>query len=96
MINCKKVSFSGHAVQRMYERAISKSQVMLVVESGNIIAEYPNDTPYPSYLLNGIADNKPLHLVIAVDNSDGSCYIVTVYIPESSQWTDNYQSRRKK
>jgi hypothetical protein len=78
----------------MYEREISKSQVMSVVESGNIIAEYPNDTPYPSYLLNGIVDNRHLHLVVAVDNSNNSCYIVTVYIPDPNQWTDNYQARR--
>jgi hypothetical protein len=96
MINCKKVSFSGHAVQRMYERAISKSQVLLVIKSGNIIADYPDDSPYPSYLLNGIANSRHLHLVIAVDNSDSSCYIVTVYIPDPAQWTNNYQSRRKK
>ena len=94
MIKCQKVSFSGHAVQRMYERQISKLQVMSVVESGTIIAEYPNDTPYPSYLLNGITGNRPLHLVVAVDDSEGSCYIVTVYVPDPTQWTDNYQSRR--
>ncbi|MCK5232415.1 MAG: DUF4258 domain-containing protein [Desulfobulbaceae bacterium] len=94
MIKCKKISFSGHAVQRMYERRISKFQVMSVVESGAIIAEYPDDTPYPSYLLNGIADNKPLHLVVALDNSNSSCYIVTVYIPDPAQWTNNYQTRR--
>ena len=94
MIKCQKISFSGHAVQRMYEREISKFQVMSVLESGTVIAEYPDDTPYPSYLVNGTADTKPLHIVVAVDNSDSSCYIVTVYIPDPTQWTDNYQSRR--
>jgi len=94
MIKCQKISFSGHAVQRMYERGISKFQVMSVLESGTVIAEYPDDAPYPSYLVNGIADTKPLHIIVAVDNSDSSCYIVTVYIPDPTQWTDNYQSRR--
>jgi hypothetical protein len=78
----------------MYERQISKAQVMSVVHSGTIIAEYPNDSPYPSYLLSGTAENRPLHLVVAVDESASSCYIVTVYVPDPNQWTDNYQSRR--
>ena len=96
MIHCKKVSFSGHAVQRMYEREITKSQVLFVIETGSIIAQYPDDSPYPSCLLNGNADSRPLHLVVAVDNSDSSCYIITAYIPDPFQWTDNYQSRREK
>ncbi len=79
----------------MYEREISKSQVISVIETGTIITEYPNDTPYPSYLLNGVADKKHLHLVIAVDHSSSNCYIVTVYIPNSAQWTDNHQTRKK-
>ncbi len=50
-MHCKTLIFSGHAVTRMFERAITRDQVRSVVEAGEIIASYPDDIPYPSYLV---------------------------------------------
>ena len=43
--------FTKHALQRMYERSIFEEDVESVIIHGEIIKEYPNDTPYPSYLV---------------------------------------------
>jgi hypothetical protein len=45
---CKKITYRLHAVQRMFERAISAEEVRWVLETGEAIEEYHDDTPYPS------------------------------------------------
>lgn len=48
--------FRVHAIQRMFQRGISKDDVRSVLESGRLIEEYPDDHPYPSRLaLVGVA-----------------------------------------
>lgn len=38
-MDCKRVVFSGHAIQRMFERAISRDDVLAVIAQGETIAE---------------------------------------------------------
>ncbi len=94
MVKCQQVKFSGHAIQRMFERKISKSDVISIIASGETIAEYPDDNPYPSLLLFGFINERPVHIVVAVDQATGTCYVVTSYIPVPEQWADDYKTRR--
>lgn len=94
MIECQQIKFSGHAIQRMFERKISKSDVISIIETDEAIAEYSDDAPYPSLLLFGLIDERPLHIVVAVDRTTGTCYIVTAYIPALEEWSDDYKTRR--
>ena len=55
-MHCQRVVFSGHAIQRMFERGIGRDAVLAVVSSGEAIAEYVDDTPYPSCLLFGFVE----------------------------------------
>ena len=71
-----------------------KSDVISIIASGDNIAEYPDDSPYPSVLISGFINERPLHIVIAVDHSTGTCYVVTAYIPSTEQWADDYKTRR--
>jgi hypothetical protein len=80
-MNCDRVMFTGHAVQRMFERRIQKEQIRDLLQSGEVIAEYPNDVPLPSSLLLG---NDPTK----------TCHIVTVYEPDPGQWSDDFRTRR--
>ena len=62
-MNCDHVMFTGHAVQRMFERRIQKEQIRDLLQSGEVIAEYPNDVPLPSSLLtNPILVSGPMTL----------------------------------
>lgn len=47
--------FRLHAIQRMLERHITESDVRHVLFAGERIEDYPQDTPYPSYLILGYA-----------------------------------------
>ena len=42
-MNCDRVMFTGHAVHSMFERRIQKEQIRYLLQSGEVIAEYPND-----------------------------------------------------
>ena len=66
-MECKEIIFSQHAVQRIFERGIQTNDIKAVIESGEIIADYPEDFPFPSYLILGWVKKKPFHLVIAID-----------------------------
>ena len=94
-MECGKITYSGHAIRRMFERGIAESDVSEVISSGEVIAEYPNDTPYPSYLLLGFSGGNPLHVLIGMDDEAGNCYVVTTYIPSLDVWNDDYRTRRE-
>ncbi len=42
--------FSRHAIQQMFFRKISKSEVQTVIAYGKVIEQKPDDSPFPSYL----------------------------------------------
>ena len=94
-MKCEKYYFSGHAVQRMFEKRISKSDVLEVVTGGTIINEYPDDQPFPSMLVLGFVKEQPVHVVLAIDQDSQTCHIITAYRPDRSLWTDDFKLRRK-
>lgn len=59
--------FSGHAVKQMFQRSISRDEVKAALAAGEASAEYPDDRPYPSYLMLGIVNQRPIHVVAARD-----------------------------
>ena len=93
-MKCDKIRFTQHALRRMFERSIRPEDVRRVIEAGEVIEDYPDERPYPSALLLGNAGNRALHAVIAYDSTVGECYVVTVYVPDTSMWSDDYRRRR--
>jgi hypothetical protein len=93
-MECKRIIFSGHAIRRMFERSIRKPDVLGVVGSGEIIAEYPDDVPFPSYLILGFANDQPVHVVVALDRRSQTCHIITVYVPDLIRWQADFKTRR--
>lgn len=59
-----------------------------------IIADYPADKPFPSKLLLGSVQGRPLHVLVAQD--DNQCYfIITVYQPDPLVWNDDFSLKQK-
>ncbi len=86
--------FTGHAAKRIFERGILTAEIRQVLTSGEVIADYPNDTPYPSCLMLGWIGSRPLHVVAALDGATRTCYVVTAYVPDPAQWTPDFRLRR--
>jgi len=78
----------------MFKRKITPAQVRAVLESGEVIASYPEDTPFPSYLLFAVVDGRPLHVIAALEEEERRCYVVTAYVPEIEIWSDDFRTRR--
>jgi len=92
----QRLLFSGHAIQRMFQRGISEVEVRLVLSEGETIADYPDDTPYPSRLVLGFAEGRPIHVVAANDEARATCIIVTAYVPQPDEWSPDYRTRSEK
>lgn len=94
-MKCIQVAFSGHAVRKMFEREISRDTVLGVIADGEIIVDYPDDRPYPSALVLGFPEGRPVHAVIAKDPASGQCTVVTAYRPDPALWQDDFKTRRR-
>jgi len=62
---------------------------------GGIIASYPDDTPFPSMVVLGFDEGRPVHVVVARDGGTALCHIVTVYRPDPDVWGDDFKTRRE-
>jgi hypothetical protein len=80
----------------MFERGIGLGAVLLVVADGETVEAYADDKPHPSRLLLGFVDAKPLHVVVALDESMGACIVVTAYEPAVEQWGADFRTRKNK
>lgn len=93
-MDCRVVDFSGHAVRRMFKRSVGRDEVLEAITKGEVIEAYPQDTPYPSYLLLARSRERVLHVVVARDADRGHCYVVTVYPPDPDLWEPDFRTRR--
>jgi hypothetical protein len=87
--------FRIHAIQRMFQRGISKDDVRQVLEVGQVIEEYPEDQPHPSRLVLGWIGSRPLHVVASDDSNTNETIVITVYEPDPAQWEASFSRRRK-
>lgn len=93
-MNCNSLKFSRHAFERMFLRGIDPDAITEVITHGEVIAEYPDDRPFPSVLVLGFDKESPIHAVVARDDSHGECHIITVYRPDPSLWDETFRTRR--
>ena len=93
-MQCASITFSRHAVQRMFQRDLSADDIEVIVASGLVIEDHPSDFPHPSCLLLGYADGRGVHVVAARDAVTGTCIEVTVYEPDVSRWWDDLTMRK--
>jgi hypothetical protein len=94
-VECNSVHFSRHAIERMFQRSIPPDEIFECIRSGEVIANYPDDSPYPSALLLGFTHGAPLHVLVARDDKTENCYVVTAYRPDPELWGTDFKTRRE-
>lgn len=90
---CKTLHFSGHATVQMFKRKISVNDIENILLNGRIIKSYPEDKPFPSYLVLGVVKERVLHIVVS-SNIQEDCYIITAYEPDSAIWNEDFSSKK--
>lgn len=95
-MNCDSIRYSRHAFERMFERAIAPRLVNQIIGEGEVIADYPDDQPYPSALILGFDNGRPIHVVVARDSITNQCHVVTVYVPDPVLWDSAFKQRRQR
>ena len=93
MSEAGKIIFRTHAIKRMFQRRVDEKDVRFVLEKGEIIEVYQDDTPYPSRLILGWLESRPLHVVAADNIADNETIVITVYKPEQDKWSPNFKRR---
>ena len=92
-VKAGRVLWKKHALERMMERAISRSHVKQAILQGSIIEYYPDDYPVPSILLATIQP-LPLHAVVAYDAESQQCHVITAYRPNLTHFEADLIMRR--
>ena len=90
-----RLMFRVHAIQRMFVRRISESDVREVLAGGETIETYPEDAPYPSRLVLGWRGTRPLHVVAAEHVEAGETIVITAYEPNPALWEPGFRRRRQ-
>jgi len=91
-----RLLFLPHAIQQMTrpERMISRQDIRNVVEHGEVIEDYPDDSRGHSCLILGFGlDRRPIHVVCAPKSE--YLAIITAYLPKPNEWTGGYRVRKK-
>lgn len=71
------------------------AEVKFILNDGEVIREYADDKPYPSFLLLGFIDRRPLHLLVAKDSETGNCILVTAYEPDKNAWSPDFKTKNR-
>lgn len=83
-----------HSLVRMAERSITQEETVSAVMKGKVIEMYEKDRPFPSALILGFCNKRPLHVVAALDESEDFAYVITVYEPSLIEFGKAYDKRR--
>ncbi len=88
-----KIRFTDHFLKRIHQRKIKIDDIISAFTTGEIIEEYPDDYPYPSYLILGLStEEKELHLVCGVSMTD--IWLITAYHPDREKWSVDFKIRK--
>jgi hypothetical protein len=77
----------------MAQRGFEPDEIRNTLANGTVIEEYPEDVPYPSFLVMIWLGHRPVHVVAANDEAEDETIIITVYEPDSLKWNSGFTRR---
>lgn len=91
--------FTDHARKEMDEEPLGRihvEEVLQIIETGEIIEQYLDDTPYASCLILGYTrSGRPLHLVCAPVSTEARLVVITTYQPDPNRWDKDLRRRKR-
>lgn len=93
MNKLENIAITKHAKERLAERNISVLDIVNGINTGEIIKQYEDDKPLPSYLILGFSvKNNYIHIVVSHDEE--YIYLITAYYPNTEQWENDFKTRK--
>jgi hypothetical protein len=77
----------------MAQRGFTEAGVAAILSAGEVIERYPDDTPYPSYLVLGVLARRAVHVVAADRPDSAEIIVITVYEPHPTLWDATFRKR---
>ncbi|MBK9012902.1 MAG: DUF4258 domain-containing protein [Saprospiraceae bacterium] len=84
-----------HVLEKMISRGISRGEVLEVMEFGEVIQNYGYDKPFPSVLLLGFTNSRPIHVVTSFDEDERIIFVITTYEPDLNIFEEDFKTKRK-
>ena len=82
-----------HMTDRFKERGIKLRYVCNALLNGEIIEQYPNDYPFPSWLVLFFLNSEtPIHVCVGL--GEDKLWIITAYYPDTNEWEDDFKTRK--
>jgi hypothetical protein len=91
-----RIQWERHVLERLFERNISRDNVINVLRAGDCIEDYPDDRAFPSALFLGWVEGTALHVVAALDAASPRLYIITAYEPDLGHFEPDFRTRRNR
>ena len=89
-----QILWTEHVALRLRERSLRRQDLISCIQNGEIIEQYPHDTPFASCLILGTSvSGKPLHVVCGLDLGI-NCYMITAYSPDPDEWEIDNKTRK--
>ena len=93
----RRILFLPHAIRQMTrpDRMIGTGDIRLVIATGEVIEDYPNDTRGHSCLMMGFDDEEnPIHILCAPRGD--YLAVITAYRPSRLEWDKDFKTRKRK
>jgi hypothetical protein len=90
----KRVLFLPHAIRQMSrpDRMITTEEIRRIIQTGEIVEDYPEDQRGHSCLLLGSGHGgRPVHVVCAP--KEDYLAVITAYLPDPNRWSEDFRRR---
>jgi hypothetical protein len=78
---------------RLEVRRLNREVLCNAVATFELIETYARDKYLPSYLLRGEVPEFVFHALVATDLAGDNVRVVTLYLPDPTQWDENGRFR---
>ena len=89
-----QIEWSKHILARLLSRNIPQRAVRETIIAGEVIEDYPQDRPFPSCLVLAWVDGTPYHVVVSLDETTDTVYVITAYEPSPDRFEADFRTRR--
>jgi hypothetical protein len=89
-----RIIWRKHTLEKMLARGISRAEILEVLDNGEAIQRYEYDKPFPSALLLGFPNSRPIHVVVSFDEIQLEIFVITAYEPDLTIFEPDFKTKR--